>query len=223
MKKEMVVLTIALSIMVFLSGCSPKDSTGGVVESACNAPYFEYKATECCLDKNGNSICDSDEDIEESTTTEAATETETVTTTNTATTAEEVEITVADACSDTTYFECIASYITDQEVFFKLKTKRDGYTHLNKVSALGCSKEFTKKTKSSQGYPLRTNVIVSVPCAKTSPGDEFEDFDYVLDYTFYPISSIDSETGEYEGVERFSQSSTGKISGTTRSEPKKIL
>ena len=222
MKKKMVIFGLLLVMIVGISGCGSKDGsevTGEAVASVCNSPYFEYKAGECCLDKNSNSICDSDEAIVE----EVKEETTTPTPTETTTTTEEVEITLNDACSDTSYFECKASYITKDEVFFKFETRKDGYTHLEKLSVNGCEKEFAIKEKSSQGYQIRSNIVVSIPCTKNTAGNELSDVDYVLNYKFYPVSSIDAASGEYEGVERFMQSSTGKISGTVRNEPKKII
>jgi hypothetical protein len=229
MKKKMVMFTFLLLAIITISGCGSDDGaevTGKAVDSICNAPYFEFKSGECCLDKNANSICDSDEDIVEEVVEEVKTEeVATTTTTATATTeVEEVTITVDDACTDTTYFECKASYVSKDEIFFKFETRRDGYTHLRKLSVAGCEREFAEKDKSSQGYPIRTNVIASVPCSKNTPGDELKDLDYVLTYVFYPLSGIDSDTGEWGSkIARALQSSTGKISGTTRNEPKKIL
>jgi hypothetical protein len=211
-----------------VAGCGlVDDGTGAAVkETACNSPYFEYKQGDCCLDKNTNSICDSDEDSTETTTetTETTTETtETTTeTTETETETTEVEITVDDECTDTTYFECLTSYITKDELFFKLKVRRDGYTHLNKISALGCEKTFIDKDKANQGFQVHTETVISIPCKKATPGDEFDNFDYVLEYIFYPKVGMDADTGDWTGKERFPMRSTGKISGTTRNEPKKI-
>ncbi|MAG47976.1 hypothetical protein CL617_05195 [archaeon] len=42
--------------------------TGSVVEvdePFCNTPYIEYKQGDCCLDANGNNICDSDDVVVE--------------------------------------------------------------------------------------------------------------------------------------------------------------
>ncbi|MAG52360.1 MAG: hypothetical protein CMH62_00185 [Nanoarchaeota archaeon] len=225
MKKKMVIFTLLLfAVVLTINGCKSDGDTptGSAVESVCNAPYFEYKAGDCCLDKDANSVCDSDEDVVEETTTETTTE---ETTTETVTeTPEEVEITVSDACSDTTYFECVASYVTKDEVFLKLKTRRDGFTHLKEISALGCEKKFADKEKSSQGYSVHSELVVSIPCQNNSPGEEVTDADYVLNYIFYPTSGIDSDTGEWDpAVQRFLQSSTGSLSATVRNEPKKIL
>jgi len=202
--------------MIAITGCggSSDSPTGAAVkESICNTPYFEYKVGDCCLDKNGNNICDSDETIVEETTTPEET-----------TTTEEVEITLDDSCTDTTYFKCEASYITTDEAFFKLETRRDGFTHIKKVSALGCEKTFADKAKANQGYQIRSDVIISVPCKKGSAGDEIENSDYVIEYIFYPDDVfINPVTGEWEGVTRSLQRSTGQISGTIRNEPKKIL
>ncbi len=52
MKKVLFVITL-LATVIFIAGC-----TGG--EVVCNDPYIQVGA-ECCLDKNSNKICDSDE------------------------------------------------------------------------------------------------------------------------------------------------------------------
>ncbi|MCK4491416.1 MAG: lamin tail domain-containing protein [Candidatus Altiarchaeales archaeon] len=49
----MVCLVLVIGL-VFICGCV---STGTV----CNKPYYEYKVGECCLDKDGNRVCDRDE------------------------------------------------------------------------------------------------------------------------------------------------------------------
>tara|TARA_Y100000310_G_scaffold343572_1_gene451862 strand:- start:785 stop:1480 length:696 start_codon:yes stop_codon:yes gene_type:complete len=223
MKKKMVIFTFLLVAIISISGCGDKDDVTGaaVKDSVCNAPYFEYKQGDCCLDKNANSICDSDEDIVEEATTETATEEVTVEA-PAVTEVEEVEITLDDACTDTTYFECKSSYITKDEVFFKFETKRDGYTHLRKLSVTGCEKEFSEKSKSSEGYGIRSSVIIGIPCSKNSLGTEVKDTDYVVDYVFYPASGLDSDTGEWSGKPRNIQRSSGKLSGTVRAEPKKV-
>lgn len=204
--------------LALISGCGngPEDATGSAVASVCNAPYFEFKAGECCLDQNSNSICDSDETaVKEETTTETVTK------------SDEVEITLSDSCTDTTYFACDASYITKDEIFFKLETKSrtgPGFLHLQGISALGCEKEFLEKSKAIEGYPIGTEILVSLPCVKFSAGEEVEDAEYTLEYIFYPDEGfINAQTGEWEGTTRNLQKSSGQISGTVRNEPKKIL
>ncbi|MBR9699858.1 hypothetical protein GOV09_05350 [Candidatus Woesearchaeota archaeon] len=44
-------------VVLILVACTP--------QALCNAPYFEYKTGECCLDQDGNNICDSDENVVE--------------------------------------------------------------------------------------------------------------------------------------------------------------
>lgn len=58
-------LFILLILIVFLVGCSGVETpTGEVIkEPVCNKPYI-LVGTDCCLDKNDNSICDSDEKTE---------------------------------------------------------------------------------------------------------------------------------------------------------------
>ncbi len=52
MKKVFIPLLL-ISLVVVASGCTSQTPT-------CNPPYT-LKGTECCLDQNGNSICDTDE------------------------------------------------------------------------------------------------------------------------------------------------------------------
>ena len=63
MKKIWLVL-----IVIFLVACTKTDIpqiTGNVVKEqvkeVCKDPYFEFKANECCLDKNKNRLCDTHE------------------------------------------------------------------------------------------------------------------------------------------------------------------
>lgn len=55
MKRQLVVLTVLT--LVFLVSC-------GKLETICKSPYIEYKRGECCLDGNGNGICDKDDNTE---------------------------------------------------------------------------------------------------------------------------------------------------------------
>ncbi len=216
-------ILVLLLFIILITGCSwSSDTAGSVVkESVCNSPYFEFKTGECCLDQNSNKICDKDETATPAV--PAVAEPAPVETPVAEPVEEEIKIILEDSCSETTYFECLASYITDKEVFFKLRTKRDGFTHLKKISVLGCEKTFVDKEKSSQGYTIRSDVLVSLPCLKLTAGDEIKDADYTIEYIYYPQIGIDSDTGEWGGKPRALQISTGKISGTVRNEPKKIV
>lgn len=227
-KREIFIVLPILAILLLvtiLSGCTSEDVTTGsiVKELICNASYFEYKEGECCLDKNANSICDTNESIVEEVTATEETKTETISEPEPEPGVKEVKITVDDACADTTYFECLASYITKNEVFFKLKARKEGYIHPKKISVLDCEKTFADKDKASQGYAANSELVVLVPCTKNSLGQEIKDKDYIIEYIFYPASGIDSSTGEWKlEYQRGLQISTGKISGTVRSEPKII-
>ncbi len=44
-----------LVILLLLLACQP-------AKSMCNAPYFEWQSGKCCLDQNGNNVCDTDEE-----------------------------------------------------------------------------------------------------------------------------------------------------------------
>ena len=221
MEKKRVFTLALFSIilsLVFLSGCgSDEDKTTGatVKTPVCNSPYFEFKVGECCLDSNNNSICDTDDGIlaEKTAVKEVVVEEK-----------KEVEITLEDSCTDTTYLECKASYLTKDEIFLKLGVLRDGYLHLNKISALGCEKIFPDRSKVIDGYQLRTEIVASIPCQKLIVGDKVENAEYILEYIYYPKGGfINPETGQWEGAARALQRSSGQISGTVRSEPRVII
>ena len=219
MKKKLVYAFIYLSVLfllVIINGCGDNTTGAAVKAPVCNTPYFEFKTGECCLDTNANSICDSDEPA-------AVAEKPTIEETAPAE-PKVLEITVEDSCTDTTYLECDASYLTKDEVFFKFRAKRDGFLHLKKASVLGCSIDFSDKTKATDGYQIRSDILVSVPCRNYEPGKEIESSEYTIEYIFYPNDGfINPSTGEWEGTIRNLQKSSGEISGTVRSEPKKLL
>lgn len=60
--KKLMLIGFIISL-IFLFGCT-ETPTGEVIQPVCNKPYI-LVGTDCCLDKNDNSICDKDE-IEES-------------------------------------------------------------------------------------------------------------------------------------------------------------
>ena len=47
-------IVFGLSLVFLLGACAPQPKT------VCNPPYLEWKAGECCLDADGDGICDSD-------------------------------------------------------------------------------------------------------------------------------------------------------------------
>ena len=51
-------------IILFISACNVDSIEDGEVEIVCNDPYIRYADT-CCLDEDGNDICDSDESVVE--------------------------------------------------------------------------------------------------------------------------------------------------------------
>jgi len=85
--RQFLIIAVLLVLAVLLSGCTGKtavnsDDTGGEAKAiVCNPPYLRIEDG-CCLDRDGNGICDKDE----TTTTEPSTTTfeETTTTTSTA-------------------------------------------------------------------------------------------------------------------------------------------
>lgn len=73
--KKMIFALFILSLVI-LVGCSQPESTQEQTTQEaemqdesplCTPPYFEYKKGDCCLDQNGNQICDSDEKQDEPT------------------------------------------------------------------------------------------------------------------------------------------------------------
>ena len=60
---------ILLFSLLFIIACSNAETpTGDVIKEPekppCNKPYFEFRESYCCLDKNDNSVCDKDEENE---------------------------------------------------------------------------------------------------------------------------------------------------------------
>ena len=62
--RKIVIIGLLIIISV-ITGCGNKESTENIVtEVTCSSPYFEYKTGECCLDKDSNRVCDTDEKSE---------------------------------------------------------------------------------------------------------------------------------------------------------------
>ena|GEM_PF-5159762 len=59
MKIKALVLAVTLASVIFVAGCVMPEA-----EPTCNTPYIQV-GNECCLDQNGNSICDSEEAVED--------------------------------------------------------------------------------------------------------------------------------------------------------------
>ena len=193
------VLLVLTVIGIFLTGGDDDTPTGSAVkekekEIVCNAPYIRH-GDDCCLDENTNGVCDDDEEIP-------------------------VTVAVADACSDTTYFECLSSYITNDNVFFRLKAKREGYVHLKKIGLPGfnCYMTFTEKDI-LQGTKIRGVTDVVVPCKIDK--EILENIPYDLQLMFYPQDDIDD--GSYLTKNRGVILSESTMSGTVRSEAPTVI
>lgn len=52
--------TFAILLVLVAVSCAPSQPE----QPVCNSPYYEWQAGQCCLDKNNNQICDSDEQIQ---------------------------------------------------------------------------------------------------------------------------------------------------------------
>lgn len=108
MKKiSFILLVLGLILCLFLiSGC-------GEQKLVCNKPYIQV-GTNCCLDKDDNSICDKD-DIGETST-------------------QIIPTFMVEKCKDNVYFNCIRSHITEKELQFDLKSKKAGSFIVEKIS-----------------------------------------------------------------------------------------
>jgi hypothetical protein len=58
--KTFLLLMVGILAVVLLSGCTQNNTNGSVSPEACQAPYIA-SGSECCLDLDGNSICDENE------------------------------------------------------------------------------------------------------------------------------------------------------------------
>jgi len=56
--KNILIIVLILCSLFLVSGCLEESPNGGSV--VCNTPYIRFEAG-CCLDKNGNAVCDVDE------------------------------------------------------------------------------------------------------------------------------------------------------------------
>ena len=56
--KNILIIVLILCSLFLVSGCTEGTANGGSV--VCNTPYIRFEAG-CCLDKNGNAVCDVDE------------------------------------------------------------------------------------------------------------------------------------------------------------------
>jgi len=86
-------------------------------KETCKSPYIEYKLGECCLDSNGNNICDNDEKQEEVVVEEVAEETTKITA--------PVEF-ISTKCTLPPGIECVDHKITSNGV---IVTLQNGYGH----------------------------------------------------------------------------------------------
>lgn len=208
MKYIIPLIILSIFLLVGATGCTQQSATGLSIrefpeeptieeikepEIICNPPYMRF-ADSCCLDKNSNDICDSDETIIPE---------------------PQPSIEVADSCSETTYFDCWGSYITQDEIFLKLKAKRDGYNVIRKIEfpSINCEKEFDPIPK-EQGLEIRESIEIKIPCKISTTS--FKDLSYEISLIYYPSSG---DTTEWLGVERGLIKNSGTLSGSVRDFP----
>lgn len=197
-----IILILIISIFLLVgAGCQNQAITGAVIKEqdiVCNSPYIR-NADSCCLDKNLNDICD----VDEMTTPPDA----------------QPASTIIDSCTDTTYLNCLGSYITKDEIFLKLTAKRDGYTIIKKITfpLLNCEKKFEPIAK-EEGLKIRESMEVKIPCKISTT--YFKDLSYNIELVFYPSSG---DTTEFTNAERGIIINSALISGNVRQESPKIL
>jgi len=162
MARNSLVIIGLLIIISVITGCGNKEITGDSVVNitTCNSPYFEYKTGECCLDKDNNRICDSDEEPKEEVTAPVKEKEEPKTLTT-----QPVQALTVEACTDSSYFDCTWSYITREEVQFKLRASRSGSFVLKKISLpnVPCEKEF-EEVERDDGIKYDDVIEVNVKC-----------------------------------------------------------
>lgn len=127
-------------ILLLIVGCGNKEKssepTGEVVKDfKCSIPYIQV-GSECCLDENGNSICDKDETtttpIQEEKSKEDSKD------------YQPVQALAVESCASTSLYDCPWSYTSKEEVQFKLKATKAGVMVVKKVEIpnIPCTKEF---------------------------------------------------------------------------------
>lgn len=81
-RKHLIVLLV-LGV-VLISGCTQKQEAPVMTNLGCNRPYIKV-GNDCCLDEDGDSICDRDKPVTSSSSTLTATTTTSIVTTSTST------------------------------------------------------------------------------------------------------------------------------------------
>jgi len=146
MKKVLFILIIFS--LLFLIGCKQTPTGETIKGVVCNEPYIRY-ADDCCLDQNNNKICDNDEKEDKKTDSSY----------------QPVQALTVESCTNNQYFDCIWSYMTKEEVQFKLQAKKAGSFVIKKISMpnVPCEKEFEVVDK-EEGLKFDDIVEIHIPC-----------------------------------------------------------
>lgn len=153
------------------------------MEFVCNKPYIQV-GSECCLDKNGDKVCDKDEQTD-------IKETEAKKSIN----PNPVQALTVEYCTGTYYFDCPWSYITKDEVQFKLRATRSGIAIIKRIEIpnVPCTKEFG-----------------NIPLEKGMKYDEIRQFNVTCNFK---KNSVDSDVKLYitqYPIEGFKEGDTSK-------------
>ncbi|MDD5651182.1 MAG: hypothetical protein PHF86_12335 [Candidatus Nanoarchaeia archaeon] len=134
MKKRVgisIVVSIIIIMLIFFIG---KGITGNVVKNTCDSPYI-YVGGNCCLDKDNNKICDSDEKP----------------------TSMIRAIDAKESCSVDRKLTCTWKRISDNKVSIKFRNDQSGIfsvtsIELSNVGKNGCKQVFSGKVEDGFDY-----------------------------------------------------------------------
>ena len=199
--KKLIFIGLSLLLVLFISGCG----TGEVVKDienqvVCNKPYI-LVGTECCLDQNDNSICDTDES-------QSPTETPLLS----------QGITV-ESCESGSIFKCESYAINKDKITLKLKSPKADYyaikrIYLPQITLNGCELEMNSSFVNALGYKeIKT---FEIPC---NIDKESVDTELFIDYIYYKSTNgiygfdVENENGKFIAI---NGSSKGYIMGMVR-------
>lgn len=191
--RKYLVFGLCLFVLLIITSC-----TKNVV---CNKPYIQV-GTDCCLDQNGNNICDNDDQsLEEK---KLALESNPVEGTATKSVSKPTKEITADWCGYTEpiHFDCRYGFLWKDGIELKLRMIESGQYRLKKLifEEVDCELELPN----SPEYLLKFNdeVLFDVPC---NISQDAVDINMVIIADYYtkdanPESSTPSEITLEEGI-----------------------
>lgn len=124
--------------------------TGCTLQDRCDTSYSFVNGA-CCLDKNANDICDTDETQRANTVVR-----------------ERPVVLVQETCH-LPRFECLSKDLTEDFVSLDLKFERDEIITIKKMtlSSFGCSQEFDKEMRFNDNYEFVIPCVIEDDAFKT--------------------------------------------------------